>query len=182
MITFHSYRNKLSTRNKCYRLVWSIVSTLFFHSVRGGKCFNSWRIFLLRLFGAKIGKCVSVHASVEIWAPYNLEMEDYTLIGKKCRVYNPEKITLRTECVVSENVFLCTASHNVHSCKHELVCKPILLNSQVWVAADAFIGMGVTVGEGAIVGARACVFNDVDQWTVVGGNPAKFIKKREIKA
>ncbi|HNY79416.1 MAG TPA: hypothetical protein PLX34_15565 [Sedimentisphaerales bacterium] len=58
---------------------------------------------------------------------------------------------------------------------------PVEIADQVWIAADAFIGPGVTVGQGAVVGARASVFKDVEPWTVVGGNPAKFIKKRELK-
>ena len=56
-----------------------------------------------------------------------------------------------------------------------------MIRCKVWVAAEAFIGMGVIIGEGAVVGARACVFKNVEPWTVVGGNPAKFIKKRIIK-
>ena len=64
----------------------------------------------------------------------------------------------------------------------ELVTAPITVGAQAWVAADAFVGMGVTIGEGAVVGARAVVTRNVEPWTVVGGNPAKFIKKRELKS
>lgn len=62
----------------------------------------------------------------------------------------------------------------------ELTHKPIVIASQAWVAARAFVGPGVTVGEGAVVGACAVVMKDVEPWTVVAGNPAKFIKRREI--
>ena len=65
--------------------------------------------------------------------------------------------------------------------KHAYAKKPLILCDRSWVAADAFVGMGVTIGEGAVVGARSAVFKDVEPWTVVGGNPAKFIKKRIIK-
>jgi len=61
-----------------------------------------------------------------------------------------------------------------------LLCKPIVIGSQVWIAADSFIGPGVCIGEGAVIGARSAVFKDVQGWTVVGGNPAVFIKKRII--
>ena len=56
-----------------------------------------------------------------------------------------------------------------------------MIENRAWVAADAFVCMGITIGEGAVVGARAAVFKNVEPWTVVGGNPAKVIKKREIK-
>lgn len=62
-----------------------------------------------------------------------------------------------------------------------MISAPIQIEDQAWVAADSFIGMGVTIGQGAVVGARACVFTDVDSWTIVGGNPAKILKKRIIK-
>jgi putative colanic acid biosynthesis acetyltransferase WcaF len=59
--------------------------------------------------------------------------------------------------------------------------KDIIIHSNVWICAGAFIAPGITIGEGAIVAARAVVTKNVEPWTVVGGNPAKFIKKREIK-
>ncbi|MBR0457730.1 MAG: sugar O-acetyltransferase, partial [Victivallales bacterium] len=74
-----------------------------------------------------------------------------------------------------------TASHDITKGNLPLVFAPIVMEDQVWIAADAFIGMGVTVHQGAVVGARASVFKDVDAWTVVGGNPAHFLKKRELQ-
>ena len=61
-----------------------------------------------------------------------------------------------------------------------LLTKPIIIGNHVWVASEAFVGMGVTVGEGAVVGARACVFKNVDPWTIVGGNPSAVIKRRVL--
>ena len=84
-------------------------------------------------------------------------------------------------CVVSERAYICCASHNIYSNAHEQIHAPIVMGDRSWVAAEAFVGMGVTIGEGAVVGARAAVFKDVEPWTVVGGNPAKFIKKRVIE-
>ena len=82
---------------------------------------------------------------------------------------------------MSQGAYLCTASHDISDSLNPLVTAPIIIEDQAWVAADAFVSMGVTVGQGAVIGARACVFKDVEPWTVVGGNPAKFIKRREIK-
>lgn len=86
-----------------------------------------------------------------------------------------------SKVVVSQGAYLCTASHDITNPLNPLITATIRVNSFSWIAADAFVGMGVTVGEGAVVGARAAVFKDVEPWTVVGGNPAKFIKKRIIK-
>ena len=82
---------------------------------------------------------------------------------------------------MSQGAYLCTASHDISDSLNPLVTAPIIVKDQAWIATDAFVGMGVTVGQGAVIGARACVFKDVEPWTVVGGNPAKFIKRREIK-
>jgi len=59
---------------------------------------------------------------------------------------------------------------------------PIELGARSWIAADVFVGPGVCIGEGAVVGARSAVFRDVEPWTVVGGNPARFLKRRELQS
>jgi putative colanic acid biosynthesis acetyltransferase WcaF len=89
-------------------------------------------------------------------------------------------IVLEEYSIISQRVYLCTASHDINNSDFHLVTQPITICSRAWVAADAFVGMGVIIGEGAVVGARASVFKNVDSWTVVGGNPAKVIKKREM--
>lgn len=88
---------------------------------------------------------------------------------------------IATKVCVSQGAYLCTASHNITIKSNPLITAPIKLDSFSWVASEAFVGMGVTIGEGAVVGARAAVFKNVEPWTVVGGNPAKFIKKRMIR-
>jgi putative colanic acid biosynthesis acetyltransferase WcaF len=85
------------------------------------------------------------------------------------------------QVTISQRTYLCTASHDISLASHPQIEKPIVIENRAWVAAEAFVGPGVTIGEGAVVGARGCVFKDVEPWTVVGGNPARFIKKRTIK-
>ena len=82
---------------------------------------------------------------------------------------------------MSQGAYLCGASHDINSLNKPLITAPIKIERFSWICADAFVGMGVTIGEGAVVGARAAVFKDVEPWTVVGGNPAKFIKMRVIE-
>lgn len=175
-----AYHECLSLRNKLHRLVWNITCLFLFRPF-AGPLFWRWRNFILLLFGAKIGKGSKISASAKIWAPWNLQIGDYTAIGASANCYNPACIILGSKVVISQGAYLCTASHDISDPKNPLITSPIQVESFAWVAADAFIGMGVTVGQGAVVGARAAVFKDVESWTVVGGNPAKFIKKRIVK-
>jgi putative colanic acid biosynthesis acetyltransferase WcaF len=102
-------------------------------------------------------------------------------IASNVDCYNVDKVRIGANSVVSQGAYLCTASHDITNPLNPLITAPIIIADQAWVAADAFVGMGVTIGQGAVIGARAAVFKDVEPWTVVGGNPAKFIKKRVLK-
>ena len=108
-------------------------------------------------------------------------MDAYSCLASDVDCYNVDVIHIGANTTISQGVFLCTASHDITNSLNPLITAPIVIEDQAWVAADAFVGMGVTVGQGAVVGARAAVFKDVEPWTVVGGNPAKFIKKRIVK-
>lgn len=176
---YHKYIDNYSLSNKLHRLCWKICCTLFFRPF-GLPMFKKWRTFVLRCWGAKIGKGSIVHASANVWAPWNLEIGQLTCIGPNTIIYNPGKICLGSKVCISQYAYLCTATHDYMSSAHTLYWKDIVVNDFVWVAARAFVAPGVHIGEGAVVGATASVFKDVDPWTVVGGNPARCIKNRKI--
>lgn len=176
---YEKYKNNISLKNKVLRLIWNLV-WLFFFRPFSLPFFNKWRILLLRSFGAKIGKGCKIHSSVKFWAPWNIEMGNLVAFGFDALCYNPGKIILGDNITISQRVHLCSASHDITNVKNPLITKEIIIKNRSWVAADAFVGMGVTIGEGAVIGARAAVYKDIDSWTVVGGNPARFIKKRKI--
>lgn len=165
--------------NRVKRLLWSIVWFLLARPLPRS-LFNAWKILLLRSFGARLNKTAVVYSSARIYWPPNLEMEEYSIIGADVDCYNVARVKLEAYAIVSQKSYLCSASHDFTRNDMPLITGPITIGRQAWVAADAFIGMGVTVGEGAVVGARSSVYRDVDPWTVVGGNPARFIKKREL--
>lgn len=174
------YKNHLGLKNKSLRVLWQLAYCLFF-KYTPNILFWEWRAFILRCFGAKIGKNCKIRPSAKIWAPWNLTLEDYVCIGPNATLYCVDKISLATKVCISQGAYLCTASHNISQQGQPLITAPITIAPFAWIAAEAFVNMGVTVGEGAVVGARAVLFKDVEPWTVVGGNPAKFIKKRVIE-
>lgn len=179
-IDLFQYSNSLSTKNQILRLLWIITWTVFTapfpRSVGSG-----WKRFLLRSFGAKIHSTAVVYSNVRIYMPWNLEMHEYACLAPEVDCYNVAKVIIGAHSTISQKTFLCSASHDITHPLNPLIYSPIIVEDQVWVGADTFLGMGVRVGQGAVIGARAAVFKEVAPWTVVGGNPAKFIKKRVIK-
>ncbi|MCF4102186.1 putative colanic acid biosynthesis acetyltransferase [Gillisia sp. M10.2A] len=175
-----TYSFSFSFSNKAGRLVWNFCYWIFFRPF-SLSLFKKWRIFVLRTFGAKIGTNSDVHSNVKIWAPWNLELGSYSSIGPKVDCYNQGKIRIGNHSIISQKTYLCASSHDFTLPNFPLILKPINIMNQVWIAADAFIAPGVTIGEGAVIAARAGVFKDIEDWTVAGGNPAKRIKERIIK-
>jgi putative colanic acid biosynthesis acetyltransferase WcaF len=162
------------------RIIWTVINRTIFRCIIGGKL-SFVRNGILKVFGAKFKGSALIYPSVTIFAPWNLEVGQHSCVGPRVELYSKDKIIIGRNTVISQGSYICTASHDISKLLLPLVTKPITIESGAWVAADVFIGPGVTVGEGAIVGARAAVFKDVKPWTVVGGNPANFIKMREIK-
>ena len=157
-------------------LVWRILNATLFPSLS-----TLMRNMLLRKFGAKIGRGGIIYRSARIYAPWNLEVGDWTVIGPRVLIYNKAKIEIGDEVVVSQDVFLCTASHDISSTSLALVTKPITIGSIAWIAAKSIVLPGVVIGEGGVVGAGSVVTKNVEAWSVVGGNPARFIKHRAIE-
>ncbi|OVE75628.1 hypothetical protein BVX97_04245 [bacterium E08(2017)] len=166
----HSFGNKLA------RVAWGLVWLIFFRcSLR---CTFGWRRMLLRLFGAQIGDGVKVYPSTKVWAPWNLVMDDGSCMGDYVDCYCVGKIRICSNAVVSQYSYLCGATHDYED-EMKLVTGDIEIGADAWVCADVFIGPGVNVGERAVAGARSVVIRDVESGTVVAGNPAKEISKRE---
>lgn len=171
------FKSELSLSNRAARALWGVVWVLLFRP--SPRSLHAWRRALLRLFGARLGAGVRVYASARIWAPWNLAMGDFSVMGDQVDCYTVDRIEIGAHSIVSQYTFLCTATHDIDQPRFPLVTAPIAIGPQAWVAADVFIGPGVTVGEGAVVGARASVFKDVPPWAVVGGNPARVLRMRQ---
>ena len=159
------------------RVLWGWGKVLLRLSPR--PCF-AWRRFVLRCFGARVGREVHVYPSTRIYFPWNLVIGDWSAIGEEALIYNLGPVTIGRQATISHRAHLCAGTHDYRRPDLPLLKPPIKVGDQAWICADAFVGPGVTVGEGAIVGARAVAVKDVRRWTIVAGNPAAFIKKREM--
>lgn len=178
-VDLSKYENNLSRKHQLIRFFWNVTWMLCARWLPRsvGK---QWKNLLLRLFGAKLHKTAHVYSSAKVYYPANLVMEENTCLASDVVCYNVSPVIIRANVTVSQEAMLCTASHDISSSKNELISSPIVIEDQAWIGARAFVGMGVTIGQGAVVGATASVYKNVEPWTVVGGNPAQFIKKRVL--
>ena len=142
--------------------------------------FHRWRIIILNLFGAKIHPTATIHSSVRVWYPPNLAMHKYSCLGAGVICYSMDKITIGERAVISQRSHLCAGTHDIESENFQLITKPIHIGAKAWITSEAFVGPGVSVGEGAVLGARGVATKDLEAWTVYAGNPAKSIKNRKI--
>lgn len=179
-VDLSKYKNTLSRSNQIQRLVWTIIWYIFANPLPRSLG-SFWKRFLLRLFGAKIESTSIIYSKAKIYFPRNLNMKEHSCLDNGVNCYNVAPITIGENTTISQGVFLCTASHDITDPLNHLITAPIIIEDQVWIAAESYIGMGVTIGQGAVVGARAVVTKNVEPWTVVAGNPARVIKKRIIK-
>lgn len=158
------------------RLLWEAFGSKIFALTP--RPFWGARRAILRLFGAKIGDDVHVFPSVRIAIPWNLEIEALASIGDRAVIYNLGKVSIGARATVSQHAHLCAGTHDYLSAGFDLLKPPITIENEAWVCSDAFVGPGVTVGQRAIVAARAVVVKDVRANSIVAGNPAQARKKR----
>lgn len=169
-------RPAFSLKNRIARLTWEVVyATLFRPSLRP---FHGWRRLLLRAFGAKLGLHTHIYPRARIWAPWNLTCDEYSCIGDGAIIYNPKQVFLGARSIVSQDAYICGATHDYNDPAFPLVSAPIALKPYSWVCARATVQPGVTLEEGAVLALGAVATRDLESWTVYGGVPARKIKTR----
>lgn len=139
---------------------------------------RAWRRLVLRLFGARIHPSANVRSSAKVWYPPNLIMGAGSSLGPRVDCYNVDRIEIGERVVISQDAYLCSASHDIADPAFLLKTRPITIGSHAWIAAGSFVGPGVEVGAGAVLAARGAAFGPLDPWTVYRGNPAVAIKRR----
>ena len=136
------------------------------------------RSLLLRAFGARIGRDVHIYPSVTIYLPWRLEVGRQSAIGEGAYIYNLGGVSIGERATIRHRAHLCAGTHDYADPSMPLIRSEIAVEEDAWVCADAFVGPGVRVGRGAIVAARAVAVKDVEDWSVVVGNPARHVKRR----
>jgi putative colanic acid biosynthesis acetyltransferase WcaF len=165
-----------SLSNRLLRAAWGVVYVILFRT--SPRPCHRWRAFLLKCFGAKLGRDVHIYPRARIWAPWNLNSAEKTTIADDAIVYNPEPVTLGSHAIVSQQAYLCGATHDYEDPEFPLIAFPMSIGSYAWVCARATVQPGVHVGEGAVLALGSIASKDLEAWTVYGGIPARKIKAR----
>jgi putative colanic acid biosynthesis acetyltransferase WcaF len=165
-----------SRRNRAARALWIVTWKLL--ASWTPPPLKAWRRLLLRLFGARLHPTANVRGTTRVWWPGNLEMGPYASLGPDVICYNVARVTLEAGASVSQRAHLCSAGHDIDDIAFPLVARPIVIGKNAWVAAEAFVGPGVRIEEGAVLGARAVTVRDLAAYTVYVGNPARPVRQR----
>ena len=163
-------------KSRLLRGAWGIVYALLFRT--SPRPCHRWRAFLLRCFGAKLGENCHIYGRARIWAPWNLVCDDQATIADEAIVYNPQCVTLGTHAILSQQAYLCGATHDYEDPAFTLIASPISVGSYAWICARATVQPGISVGEGAVLALGSVATRDLDAWTVYAGVPARRLKPR----
>lgn len=166
--------------NRLARAAWNLAWSVLF--VPSPVFMHGWRRWLLRRFGAVVGRGAHIYPGVRIWAPWNIEVGEEAGVGNGAILYSQDRIRIGRRAVVSQGAHLCTGTHDYTRVGLPLLTRPIEVGDHAWVAAEAFVHPGVVIGEGAVIGARAVVTGDMPSWTVCSGHPCRPVKPRRMKA
>jgi len=163
--------------NRLARALWQLTYLLLFRPTPPP--LHPWRAWLLRCFGAQLAPGCHVYSSARIWAPWHLSMAPQACLGPQVICYNISPIHLGERVVVSQGAHLCTGSHDYNDPSFQLFSRPITIEAQAWICAEAFVAPGVHIGEGCVIGARSVVTHNQPAWMVCAGNPCRPLKPRQ---
>jgi len=165
-------------RLRLLRFVWLICWSIFYRL--SPRPFHAWRAMLLRLFGAKIGPHCHFYPTARVWAPWNLVCEDQVTAGDQAEIYNPAPIRLGSHAILSQNAYLCGATHDFDDPAFPLIAYAMEVGPYAWVCARACVAPGVKVGAGAVLGLASVATRDLEPWGVYAGTPAVKVKERKV--
>lgn len=161
------------------RLAWYIVHVIFF---RSSFPISAFKVFLLRLFGARIGRGVVVKPHVRIKYPWKLSVGDYAWIGEESWIDNLDRVSIGSHCCISQGAMLLCGNHDYSKVAFDLRTGAITLEDGAWVGARSTVCPGVTMGSHSVLAVGSVLTHDSEAYGIYQGNPAVKIKQREIKA
>ena len=169
-------RPQTSLRNRLGRALWQVVYAVLFRT--SPRPCHAWRAMLLRCFGARLGRRCHIYSRCVIWAPWNLRCDDYACIADEAQIYNVASVFLGRHSIVSQQAYICTATHDIDDPDFPMVSAPISIAAYAWVSARACVLPGVDIGEGAVLGLGAVSSHDLEPWQVYVGMPARRVRAR----
>jgi putative colanic acid biosynthesis acetyltransferase WcaF len=155
---------------------WLIISQLLFQLCP--LSLSALKRSVLRFYGAKIGRNVTIKPQVKITFPWKLEIGDHVWLGEECWLFNLERIVIASNVCISQRAFLCTGSHNYKLPTFDLITKPITLAEGAWIGAGAWVGPGVNIGRQAVLTAGSVAANHLEPDGIYRGNPAVLVRRR----
>jgi len=158
--------------------LWIVVSLVLFRLCPFS--FSALKCFILRAFGAQVGKNVTIKPQVKITFPWKLTVGDHVWLGEECWLLNLERITIGSHVCISQRAFLCTGSHDYKRASFNLITKQITVENGAWLGAGGWVGPGVTVGSHAVLTAGSVAAKNLEANGIYRGNPAIFVKQRVI--
>lgn len=169
-------RPSFSLANRFRRLIWNLCWLLLYRL--SPRPFHAWRAALLRLFGATLGDACHFYPASKVWAPWNLVCADHVAAGDGVEIYNPSPIQIDTHVILSQDCYLCGATHDYNHPDFPLIAYTMHIERYAWICARASVAPGVRVAEGAVLGLASVATRDLKPWTVYSGNPAVAVRER----
>lgn len=170
------HRASFGFGNRLARLLWGTVYLFFYRP--SPRPMYGWRSLLLRLFGAKLGPGCHFYPAGRVWAPWNLVCEDCCTLADGAEIYNPSPVFLGSHCILSQQAYLCGATHDYNHPDFPMISYSMTLGAYSWICARASISPGVNVGAGAVLGLGSVATRDLEPWSVYSGVPAVKVKAR----
>jgi putative colanic acid biosynthesis acetyltransferase WcaF len=160
------------------QLLWYLTGRVFINTYLPVPV--SVKRFVLTIFGAKIGRHVTIKPKVNIKYPWFLTVGDFTWIGEKVWIDNLTMVTLGTNVCLSQECYLLTGNHDYTRSTFDLIVRPVMIEDGGWIGAKAVVCPGVTVGSHAVLAVNSVATTDLDPYMIYQGNPAKAVKRRDI--
>jgi len=170
-------RPAFSLGNRVKRLLWNIAWGILFRF--SPRPFFAWRALLLRLFGARLGPTCKFYPSSRVWAPWNLICADLVAVADGAEIYNPAPIRIGSHAILSQNSYLCGATHDFDDPAFPLLAYAMEVGPYAWICARACVAPGVNVSEGAVLGLASVATRNLESWSVYAGAPAVKVKERQ---